>query len=364
MNQMFRYVRFAIVGLMVVLVGCDSGANDADSRIVSGVDLDEVFAPAQANEIQAVLDDWAQRDVSVVGHVEVASDTIDFANGSRSVYRVVSHEVGGNTHFGAIVVPVGAAPESLPVIVYNHGGDSGEDLDATLSLFAFGVSDLIDQFVFVVPSYRSEPLTLDGQTYQSEGTESPWDYDVDDALALLNLTLETTSAVDPTRIGALGFSRGGGVALLMAIRDARISLVSEFFGPTDFFVPDVQDTFREALQGNPRNLPGLNFLNDMYIQPLGRGEITVAEARAELVKRSPVLFAEQLPNVQILHGDADTVVSVDHAISLAETLQDMGRDEGSLSFMVFPGAGHNPLEMLGSFDLLISFFSGLIPVSA
>lgn len=362
MNRIFRYTNVIVVSLLVMLSGCDSGANDADSSIVEGVDLDEVFAPAQASEIQGVIDEWRLRDVSAQGAVEVASDTLSFTNGSQSVYRIVSHQVGGNTHYGAIVVPVGAAPGSLPVVVYNHGGDEGENLDVTLGLLAFGVNEIVDEFVFVVPSYRSESLTLDGQTYQSEGTESPWDYDVDDAIALLNVALETTTAIDTTRIAALGFSRGGGVALLMSIRDSRIARVSEFFGPTDFFLSDVRDSFREALEGNPRNLPGSSYLDDNFIQPLRRGEITVGEARAELVRRSAVLFADQLPAVQILHGDADEVVDVAHAQSLAETLQDMGRGEADLSFMIFPGAGHNPLEMLGSFDLLVDFMAQLSPV--
>lgn len=364
MRKIFRYTQLFVFSLMVLLAGCDSGANDVESSIVEGVDLDEVFAPAQASEIQAVLNDWSQRDVSAQGVIEVASDTVTFTNGSQSVYRIVSHQVGGNTHYGAIVVPAGATPGSLPVVVYNHGGDEGENLDATLGLLAFGVNEIVDQFVFVVPAYRSESLTLDGQTYQSGGTESPLDYDVDDAISLLNVALETTSAIDPTRIATLGFSRGGGVALLMSIRDPRVELVSEFFGPTDFFVADIRDSFREALLGDPRDLPGSTYLDDNYIQPLRRGEITVAEARAELVRRSAVLFAEQLPKVQILHGDADEVVDVAHAQSLAEVLQDMGRGDDELSFMIFPGAGHNPLEMLGSFDLLVDFMAQLTPGAA
>ena len=351
-----------VVSLVLIFVGCDSGANDVDSRVVEGVDLEVMFAPARPAEIQAVLDDWSLRDVSVQGLEEVAGDTVEFAGGKKSLVKVVSHLVAGVRHFGAIAVPVDAVPGSLPVLVYNHGGNEGENIDITLTLLSLGINTITDQFVFVVPSFRDEPLTVKGITYQSEGPASPWDYDVDDALALLNVALETTPAIDPERIGAFGLSRGGGVALLMAIRDPRIELVSEFFGLTDFFVQDIEDTVAEALRGQPRMLPGLTFLDANYIQPLKNGAISIEEARMQLVKRSAVLFADRLPVVQIQHGEADNIVVVDHALSLAETLQNMGRDATQVEVHLYPGAGHSPFEMIGSLDRLVAFMTRLVAV--
>ena len=353
-------VRLLLMSLFLIVAGCDSGANDEEGQAAVDVDLDALFAPAQAAELQSILDDWAQRDISVQNLQEVASDTMSFTFGRQSVIRVVSHEVGGNTHYGAIVTPVGAADESLPVLVYNHGGDGGENVDQTITLLSLGVDEIINQFIYVVPSFRDEPLTVNGMTYQSDGPASPWDYDVDDALALLNAALESTPAADPDRIGAFGFSRGGGVALLMGIRDPRIDLVSEFFGPTDFFVQDIRDTVVEALMGAPRDLPGMDFLNENYIQPLGEGTVSIAEARIEMIRRSPVLFADLLPDVQIQHGEIDDIVVVDHALSLSETLQDMGRDATQLELHLYPNAGHSPLQMVGSFDRLVEFVNRLI----
>ena len=352
-------MRLLLLAIFVVFAGCDSGANDGDEQVVD-VDLDALFAPAQAAEIQSVINDWAQRDVSVQNLEEVAVDTVSFTFGRQSTIRVVSHEVGGVKHYGAIVTPVGAADGSLPVMVYNHGGDGGENVDNTITLLSLGVDEIINQFVFVVPSFRDEPLTVNGIVYQSEGPASPWDYDVDDALALLNASLDTTPAADPERIGAFGFSRGGGVALLMAIRDPRIDLVSDFFGPTDFFVQDVQDTVVEALMGQLRDLPGLNYLNENYIQPLGEGTVSIAEARIEMIRRSAVLYADMLPDVQIQHGEMDDVVVVDHALSLADELQSLGRDATEFELHLYPDAGHSPLQMIGSFDRLVSFVNRLI----
>ncbi len=357
------HIRYFLILVLLLVSSCDSGAND-DDRVVAGVDLDELYAPATAAEIQATLDDWAQRDVSVQNLVEVARDTLGFAGGKQGLARIVSHDVAGVTHYGAIVEPLNPPSQSLPVLVYTHGGELGETLDATLTFLSLGISDIIDQFVFVVPSFRDEPLTLNGVTYQSEGPASPWDYDVDDALALLNAALETTPAADPARIGVFGFSRGAGVSLLMAIRDPRIDLVSEFFGPTDFFVQDVQDTITEALRGEPRDLPGLNFLNETYIQPLRAGTISVDDARIQMIRRSPVLFADLLPAVQIQHGQQDNVVNVDHATVLAQTLQDLGRTSDEFEIYLYGNAGHNPIEMIGSFDRLVEFVQRLLEVPA
>ena len=95
-------------------------------------------------------------------------------------------------------------------------------------------------------------------------------------------------AADAENVGVLGFSRGAGVGMLMGIRNPRIDRVVEFFGLTDFFGSFVQDIVEDALRGSLRDLPGLAFLSEMYIQPLKRGELTIPEVRSELIRRSPV----------------------------------------------------------------------------
>lgn len=348
---------------IALLAGCDSGGMIDEERVVEGIDLNVLFAPPQAAELQAVRDDWAARDVSVQNLEIVLQDTIALGPSGKGVYRIVSHTVNGVRHFGAIVVPVGAAPESLPLVLYAHGGDDGDDLDFTISLLSLGLSSVIDQFVYVAPSFRSESIKLDGLTYQSDADPSPWDYDVDDALALMNVALENTPEVDPTRIGVFGFSRGAAVGLLMGIRDPRIDLVVEFFGPTDFASSDIQETTANALRGNLRDLPGLDFMNDTYIQPLKNGTISMADARLGLIRRSAVNFAEDLPLVQIQHGEEDEIVSVEHGRNLEKRLQDLGRGADAFESHFYPAAGHNPIEMTGSFDRMIEFVSrALLPM--
>ena len=127
----------------------------------------------------------------------------------------------------------GAQPASLPVLVYAHGGDNGVDIDETLLLLPLLLASDLQNFVFVAPSFRAEPLTFQGMTYVSGGPASPWDRDVDDALALINVVAATVPEADPDRIGVAGFSRGACVAMLMAERDPLYREIADHVINTD-----------------------------------------------------------------------------------------------------------------------------------
>lgn len=342
-----------------------SACSDASGpdRIVAGVNLDELFAPPTAAEVEAVRDEWSGRDVSARGVEVVTSDTVPAGTVQMGV-RIVSHTVGEVRHYGAVVVPSGAAAGSLPVLLVGHGGNGGIDIDYALFLLAFGLGDAIDDFVLVVPSFRSEPLTFQGTEYRSGGGPSPWDWDVDDALALISAAGEITPEADTSRIGVVGFSRGAGVGLLMAARDPRIDAVVEFFGPTDFFDTFVQDVVEEALRGMPRNLPGLADLDAQFIQPLKRGELTIQDVRPELVRRSAVYFVDRLSQVQIHHGTADSIVPVSQAQRLIERMQAAGRQAPEFEYYLYPGGGHDPLTLFGSLDRAIVFLRRTLSIPA
>ena len=351
----------------LLLIGCNSlstAPEDSGDRIIEGVNITKLFSEPSPSEINAILKEWEGRDVSVEGVEEVASSTL-FIGSTQAKVRIVSHNVDGMRHFGAIVVPLGAKPVSLPLLIISHGGEDGVDIDVFSLLIPTSLVDIQDDFIYVIPSFRSEPLVFAGTTYLSEGEPSPWDRDVDDALALLNIALETTTEADPTRIGILGFSRGACVGMLMAVRDPRIDLVVEFFGPTDFFGPFVQEIVEEALRGDPRDLPGVNFLNRTLIQPLKNGEVSIEDFRPEIIRRSPVYFAERLPGLQVHHGTADTIVPVSQAKRLIEVMGELGRSEPEFEYYLYEDGGHNPLTFPKSIDRTVDFLTRLIdPTSA
>jgi dipeptidyl aminopeptidase/acylaminoacyl peptidase len=341
---------------LAAIAGCDS-ASSGDARVVEGVDFDVLFAPATATEIAAVDADWAARGPSQAPLTVVDRDTIPVAPFVLSELFVVSQSVEG-THYAAVAVPLGATGP-LPVFLYTHAGDQGVNVDETIPLLSLGVDEVVDRFVFVAPSFRGETLTSEGNAYVSTGSPSPLDRDVDDVLGLLEALPELVPLADTSRIGVLGFSRGAGVALLLGARRPSIDAIAAFFGPTDFFGSYVQDIVADALRGERRDLPGFDHLNATYLQPLKQGMVSMAVVRDQLVRRSPVLFAQRLPRLQLHHGTADAVVDVSQAEALIDAMGALGRVPPAFAFYLYPGAGHSPLEMDGSFDRVVDFFAPL-----
>ena len=184
--------------------------------------------------------------------------------------------------------------------------------------------------------------------FLSEGPPSPWDRDVDDTISLLSVALEQVPELDEERVAILGLSRGGGVGLLTAARDKRIKAVVEFFGPTDLFDEYAREIFEEALEGELRDLPGLDYLNEILLLPWKLGVLSDAEARLELVRRSGVYFVDRLPPVQLHHGTEDAVVAVSQAYRLIEAMDAARKTEKEFEAHIYRGGTHDYTTLLGA----------------
>ena len=342
--------------LLGLLTGCDQ-AVDPVEPVADAIDLetklDDLFAPPTATEVEAVRADWARRDISA------AEATIELTESypldeTPATLRIVSHRVGEVLHYGAILAPDSAAPGSLPILMYLHGGDSGVEVD-DIDIVIYALGELRDNFVYVIPSFRSEPLEYEDREWVSTGPGGHWDYDVDDALALLNVALELTPQARIEGLSIIGGSRGAGVALLAGIRDERIENIVAFFGPTDFFGDWVREIAREAAMDFPRDLTGVAHIDSTFIQPYMRGEVDLAEVRLELVRRSSVLFAEDLPAVQLHHGDSDGTVSVSQAHSLIRTMEALGREPPEFEAFIYEGGGHAVFALGGAIPRAVDF---------
>jgi len=319
------------------------------------VELDNIFAAPTAAEIEAVRADWAVRDISPVDVFVELEEAYPLGD-TPATLRVVSHQVGEARHYGAILAPDSAAPGTLPVLMYLHGGESGVDV-SEVDIIGHFLGELRDRFVYVIPSFRSERLGYGDNVWVSTGPPGHWDYDVDDALALLNVALELTPQARPEGVSIVGGSRGAGVAMLAGIRDERIENIVAFFGPTDFFDGWVRQIVREAALGRPRQLTGVDYMDSTFVQPYMRGEIGVPELRLELVRRSSVLFAEALPAVQLHHGDSDETVPVSQAYSMIRAMEALGREPPEFETFIYPGGGHDVFDLRGAIARAVGFLT-------
>lgn len=333
----------------------EAGAGVGATAVDLEAELDVVFTPPSQAEIDAVGADWAARDVSAAGVRVELTEALSLV-GSPATLRIVSHTVTGARHYGAIVVPDGAPEESLHVLAYLHGGDGGVSVE-DVQFLGLALGEFRDSFVYVVPSFRSEPLRHAGRSWVSEGASSHWDYDVDDAIALMTVAFETTPEARPGGYTAFGGSRGAGVALLAGARDERIRRIVGFFGPTDFYDDWVREIVREAALRMPRSLPGVTHLDSTVVQPFIRGDLAHAEVRLELARRSSVLFAHGLPAVQVHHGTIDQVVSVSQAESLIRTMEALGRGPPDFEAYIYEGGGHDFLTLQQAIQRAVEFVS-------
>lgn len=193
--------------------------------------------------------------------------------------------------------------------------------------------------------------------WESEGPPSPWDYDVDDVLALVNVAFESTPEAKPGVFHVLGGSRGAGVALLAGIRDDRIDRIVSFFGPTDFFDTWIREIIHEAAVGMPRELTAVAHFDSTLVQPYIVGDISLAEARLHLVRRSAVLFAADLPTVQLHHGTFDLTVAVSQAESMIRVMEELGRGPPDFEAYLYEGGGHDFLSLSNAILYAVVFLA-------
>jgi dipeptidyl aminopeptidase/acylaminoacyl peptidase len=122
-----------------------------------------------------------------------------------------------------------------------------------------------------------------------------------------------------------GYSRGGGVALIVGQRDPRIKAVLAFAAPTDWFSamgrPGVdwpkrlEEASRDpSLQPDTRESQYL----DWFVR--GREALPLAELRRRLIASSPLYFAEKLRAFQIHQGENDGPVPARNAFALRDRL--------------------------------------------
>lgn len=343
----------------LVLSACDSTGGDESPPPASAPDsltlvrqrlLDDLFAPATSAETTLIASQWLDRvpgaagarweDSGMVG-VQLTPlarflgfpeewtipDTFDLQGRPTRPFdsirvRILSHVVDGFRHQGALWTPQGRA--RLPILVFSHGGDDGID-SAQWAAVLQATKSFRDSIAILAPSFRSEPVGVLSKPV-SEGTPSPWDRDIEDLRSLVRSAAALDPRLDTTNVCLVGYSRGGGVALLAAARDPLFTCLATVAAPTAFQGPWVRALSDSILKGKVVDLPGLDHLTETVLLPYRDGRIALDPARRELVRRSAVTWARRLPtNAIFFHGYVDQLVPSEELDRLEVALQVLGR---------------------------------------
>lgn len=363
---------------LLALPACDSGGTDEPGdSIAFGINYTRLFTPATDAEVLSVRTEWSQRPATSTPAEVVGSSTVGGATITVVRHTTSSTACPAVTHYAAIRVPAGL-PANAPMLVVHHGGDDGFAIgggDGSLLGLAALYPDLFAATVQVMPVYRSEPLdatALGLGVLTASGEPSPWDCDVDDAIATVQAVVDAfAGVVSPTERAAIGFSRGGATATLHAVRDSEMDALVDYFGPTDFFNGTVQGLTSLAVNGDPDvlDLPGVGYLTETVLLPLRNADGTYnasadyPRARLELVRRSPGLFAGDLPPTQVHHHRGDSVVPVGFSEAFEATVDARGAGDRVEAFYYGEAsptspAFHTPTAMPESLDRAESFLLG------
>lgn len=313
--------------LALSLVACASSLTGLRGKLeAGGVDVTALFRQPSEAELAEVRADWASRNVSPVDVAEVHRSVLS----DGRVFRVLSHRVGDSLHYGGVVTPPADAPapaDGYPIAVSLIG--FGPPFEAVLNPEASQSADATPA-VTVFPSFRGTALVLGEERWTSDGDlYDQCDGGSDDVLAFINAVVSVTPRADPERIVIVGGSRGGNVAMIVAARDPRVQRVVSLAGPDSYLI--------EAYLDHPNIQP--LYVNG-FLRALAEGTGTEAEARRALIACSPLYFVEDLPAVQLHHGDADLAVPIAVLERMRRAWEMAGRDPAALETYRYEGEGH------------------------
>lgn len=342
-----RYVDEQLRLLLAVVLTGDQPATlnyvrIGDTCIVGGVDLTLVFPPPLSYELQATRDDWAGREPQASNYQFVDEEV--GADGFR--YQVVSHEVDGYTHYGAVRIPAGGLDETYFVAVHCHPGAGGCSLyEPALFDMMTEESGLRDRFIVIAPSFRGEELRTDTLgNFSSNGPPSLYDRDADDAIALLDCVLQNYPEADPRLIVAYGLSRGAQVSTRMGERDPRIHAVIAYCGFTDEWSIDGQAYMYYNIGEISETEPDPSDFYPHVMWDLRFGSGDVFAARRSLLLTSTAPFADSLPLTHLHYGELDPVLPIRHGERLDAVLTFFDKPH---EFFRYPNGGHEMFVSTG-----------------
>ena len=306
-----RLLTIFLVTTALSLSACGGGGDQPSDHAFD-------FTPPTTAQLQEVQTAWASRDLTAKN---VSVFHRDDSNPNYEL-RIYQHVVGGRTHYGAVTIPKNGGRTSFPVVLF-AAGLSQDNPTMDIGRWAQSAQARLGQAVFIIPAFRGVTLLYNGITATAAGDFcDAYDGATDDAIALMNVVEANVPQADFSRVMARGGSRGGNIALLLAVRDPRVTVASAASAPTDFYRADVANHYSRQYQ--------CQFIEGK----------TADESRRRMLASSPLRFAilRNVTRVYLDHGGADDVVPPWNAEEMAAALR---AQAVNLEYHLYPGYGHD-----------------------
>lgn len=244
---------------------------------------------------------------------------------------------GGELKLDIVAPKEGDGP--FPAVLCIHGGAWRAGNKADVRLFMERLAK--DGYVAISPQYRFCPK----ETFPAQV------HDVKEAVRWVR-THASEYKIDPERIGAIGFSAGGHLALMLGVTGpkdglegegvaegappTKIKAVVNYFGPTELAADDIPDVskplVKDFLGGTPKE-------------------------KAELcAQASPLTFvtADDAP-ILTFQGTRDPLVPHSQAIKLGEKMTEVGLP-GRVELLIGGGHGWAGAELERTVEMSLEFF--------
>jgi dipeptidyl aminopeptidase/acylaminoacyl peptidase len=202
------------------------------------------------------------------------------------------------------------APGASPAVIFNRGGTGPRGALSDVGAMAFIGLYASWGYVGIASNYRG--------VAGSDGHEEWGGGDVDDAMNTLGV-LEGLQHVDMDRLGLVGGSRGGMMALMMLRRTQRFRAAVTFGAPTSIHLETARAYIRSTMAKH---------LAPNTIQQHEAEQRSATVWAGELSKSTPLL---------VLHGSGDRRVPADHALTLGLELQ---KTHHPFKLIIYDNADH------------------------
>ncbi len=299
--------------------------------------LYHVFEPA-------VGDVWLVHNAETDGLLMITNTRPDIPVAAMGVMMSIEYPARDGLTIPAIVtLPPGTEAEdaaNLPLIALPHGGPSAHDsfdFDWMAQYFANR------GYAVFQPNFRGS--TGFGETFKDAG-RGEWGGKMQDDITDGIEALAGAGMIDPDRVCIVGASYGGYAALAGATFTPELYKCVIAIAP----VSDLNLMLRTTKRESGRH----HWVIDYWENLMADGDARRAKLRAI----SPANFAEnvQAP-ILLLHGDDDTVVSIDQSRRMQRALNSAGKD---VTFVKLRGEDHwlsvatTRLQLLQEMDAFIA----------